>query len=343
MLAADPDDMTHRPQHRKIPLIIDLLNRRVVPVDPENQHRQIIRPERDTVDTLQNKLVNQQDSRGNLAHYPELEIRTTLQTLLFHNLLRIPEILQGPDKRQHNMHIRQLELLPHLPNRPTLQPEHIRLLHIPERAPETQQRIRPNMPRLPLILLSTRQSKKLVRLEIQTAIHNRLRRKRRSHLPHTLRKRINHPLPATLLDQQPGMLPHGEHHVLRPQQPHTISVRLPGNLLRQLWQRDVHVDSRRGNRNDSRDLLARSSSRRFENVLDKALIDNPRLGINSVLLASLQNLRSVPRPDNTRNPHFARNNRRMTSRAAILCDDCSGYLHVGNPVWIRHPSNKNVL
>ena len=199
------------------------------------------------------------------------------------------------------------------------------------------------MPRLPLILLSTRQSKKLVRLEIQTAIHNRLRRKRRSHLPHTLRKRINHPLPATLLDQQPGMLPHGEHHVLRPQQPHTISVRLPGNLLRQLWQRDVHVDSRRGNRNDSRDLLARSSSRRFENVLDKALIDNPRLGINSVLLASLQNLRSVPRPDNARDSHLSRNNRRVTRRPTVLRDDSAGYLHVGNPVWIRHPSNKNVL
>src|SRR5207249_6533669 len=97
----------------------------IITVDPENQHRQIIRPERDSINTLQNKLVNQQDSRGNLAHYPELEIRTTLQPLLFHNLLRIPEILQGPDERQHNMHIRQFELLTHLPYRPTLQPEHI--------------------------------------------------------------------------------------------------------------------------------------------------------------------------------------------------------------------------
>src|SRR2546425_3328557 len=112
------------------------------------------------------KLVDQQHSCGNLAHYPQLEIRTTLQPLLFHNLLRIPEILQRPDKRQHNMHIRQLELLTNLPNRPTLQPKHIGLLHIPERSPETQQWIRPHMTRLPLILLTTRQSEKLVRLEI---------------------------------------------------------------------------------------------------------------------------------------------------------------------------------
>src|SRR2546430_463846 len=166
MLATDPNHMTHRPQHRKITLIIDLLNRRVVPVDPENQHRQIVRPERDPVNPLQDKLVDQQHSRRNLAHYPQLEIRTTLQPLLFHNLLRIPEILQRPDERQHHMDIRQLELLPHLPNRPTLQPKHIRLLHIPERAPETQQRIRPNVPRIPLILLTTRQSEKIVRLEI---------------------------------------------------------------------------------------------------------------------------------------------------------------------------------
>src|SRR5438309_9987317 len=160
-LATDPDYMTHRPQNRKIPLIVNFLYRRIVPVDPENQHRQVVRPERDPVNTLQNKLVNQQHRRGNLAHYPELEIRTPLQPLLFHNLLRIPEILQGPDERQHHMHIRQLELLPDLPNRPTLQPEHIRLLHIPERTPETQQWIRPDMPRLPLILLTARHSEKL--------------------------------------------------------------------------------------------------------------------------------------------------------------------------------------
>src|SRR3989442_7556461 len=210
--------MTHRPQHCKIPLIVNFLYRRIVPVDPENQHRQIIRPERYPVNTLQNKLVNQQDSRWNLAHYPQLEIRTTLQALLFHNLLRVRELLQGPDERQHNMHIRQLELLTHLPYRPTLQPEHIRLLHIPERAPETQQRIRPDMARVPLILLTTRQSEKLVRLEIKTAVDNRLRRKRRSDLPDTLRKRINHLLSTTLLDQETRMLAYREHHVLRPQQ-----------------------------------------------------------------------------------------------------------------------------
>src|SRR5207244_11529854 len=102
----------------------------------------------------------------NTAQYPQLQIRTTLKAFLFHNLVRVPEILQGPHKRQHNMQIRQLKLLTHLPYRPTLQPEHIRLLPISERASETQQWIGSDMARLPLILLTTRQSEKLVRLEI---------------------------------------------------------------------------------------------------------------------------------------------------------------------------------
>src|SRR5207245_5647158 len=56
-----------------------------------------------------------------------------------------------------------------------------------------------------------------------------------------------------------------------------------------------------------------------------------------------QELRSVPRPDNTRYPHLPRNNRRMTSRAAIFCNDRAGDLHVGNPVRVRHSSNENIL
>src|SRR5207302_4660058 len=83
-LATDPDNMTHRPQHCKIPLVVNFLYRRIVPVDPENQHRQIIRPKRDPVNTLLDKFIDQQYRRGNLAHNPELEIRTPLQPLFLH-------------------------------------------------------------------------------------------------------------------------------------------------------------------------------------------------------------------------------------------------------------------
>src|SRR2546427_12731201 len=138
------------------------------------------------------------------------------------------------------------------------------------------------------------------------------------------------------------MLPPGQHHVPRPQQPHTISVRLPRNLLSQLGQRDVDVDSGRGNRNYSRNLLAHSSGG-FENVFDESLIDNSRLCVNSILFAGLQDFRSIPRPDNTRYPHLSRNNRRMASRPPIFYNDRAGDLHVGNPVRIRHPSNENIL
>ena len=146
--------MTHCSQHCQVSLVVDLLDRRVIPVNAKDEHRQIVRPERYSVNTLLDKLVDQQYSRRDLAHDPELEIRPTLQTLLLHNLLRIPEFLQCPDERQHHMHIRQFELLPDLPDCPTLQTEHIRLLHIPERSPETQQWIRSDMPRLLLILLT---------------------------------------------------------------------------------------------------------------------------------------------------------------------------------------------
>src|SRR5207247_2789395 len=98
---ADPDNMTHRPQHRQVSLVIDLLDRRVIPVNAKDEHRQIVRPERYPVNTLLNKLVDQQYNRRDLAHDPELEIRPTLQNLLLHNLLRIPELLQCTDERQH--------------------------------------------------------------------------------------------------------------------------------------------------------------------------------------------------------------------------------------------------
>src|SRR5207249_1457409 len=142
--------------------------------------------------------------------------------------------------------------------------------------------------------------------------------------------------------QQPRMLPHGQHHVFRPQQSHTVSVRLPRNLLRQLGQRDVDVDSRRSYRNYSGNLLTNNTSW-LENFIDESLIDNSSLCVNSVLLASLQELRGVPRPDNTRYPHLTRNNRRMTSRAAIFCNDRAGDLHAGNPVRVRHSINENIL
>src|SRR5438034_8000079 len=138
------------------------------------------------------------------------------------------------------------------------------------------------------------------------------------------------------------MLPVRTPHVRSPPPPHTRSVGLPRNLLRQLGQRDVDVDSRRSYRNYSGNLLTNNTSW-LENVLDKTLIDNPRLRVNSVLLASLQELRSIPRPDNTRDPHLARNNRRMTRSPAILGNDRAGDLHVGNPVRIRHSSNENIL
>src|SRR6266851_4126381 len=138
------------------------------------------------------------------------------------------------------------------------------------------------------------------------------------------------------------MFSDGEHHVLRSQQSHAVGVRFSRDLLGKLGQRDVDVDPCRSNRNYSRNLLG-SYCMRFENFFDKTLVNDARFRVNRVLLVRQQKLRGVPRPDNTWNSHFARNNRRMTSRPAVLCDDRAGYLHVRNPVRIRHASNKNVL
>src|SRR2546428_11039473 len=106
------------------------------------------------------------------------------------------------------------------------------------------------------------------------------------------------------------MFPDREHHVLRPQQPYTVSVRLPRNLLRQLRQRDVHVDSRRGNRNDSRNLLAHSSGGVW-NGFDECLIDKSPLFVNSVIFSRLPNPPSGPPPAHTRDSPLPRNKPRQ--------------------------------
>src|SRR5438034_9209591 len=106
--------------------------------------------------------------------------------------------------------------------------------------------------------------------------------------------------------------------------------------------RDVDVDSSRGHRDNGGNLDHRTCGR-FENLFNETLVHNAGLRINSILLPAPQEPRGIPRPDNTWDPHLPRNNRRMTCRPPILGNDRSCDLHVGNPVRVRHPCNKNIL
>src|SRR3989442_6168441 len=66
--------MAHRPQHCEITFVVDFLDRCVVSVNAEDQHGQVVGSEGYAVNSFVDKLVNQQDCRGNFYHDPELEI-----------------------------------------------------------------------------------------------------------------------------------------------------------------------------------------------------------------------------------------------------------------------------
>src|SRR2546427_3417680 len=73
------------------------------------------------------------------------------------------------------------------------------------------------------------------------------------------------------------------------------------------------------------------------------MIDDPRLSIHGIFRSVLQNLGPVTCSDDARYAHLARHDRRMARGPSIIRYDCSCYLHVWNPVRVRHPCDEDVL
>src|SRR3972149_3908617 len=116
---------------------------------------------------------------------------------------------------------------------------------------------------------------------------------------------------------------------------------LPCNLFRKLRKRDVDVDSCRSYRNDRGDFLHWLG--RLENVFDQPSVDEPCPGVYSVLLASLQQLRSISGSDDAGYSHFSGDDGRVTSGPAVVRDDGSRDFHIGDPVRVRHPRHEYVF
>src|SRR5438445_4878235 len=73
------------------------------------------------------------------------------------------------------------------------------------------------------------------------------------------------------------------------------------------------------------------------------MIDDPSLSIHGIFRSVLQNLGPVTCSDDARYAHLARHDRRMARGPSIIRYDCSCYLHVWNPVRVRHPCDEAVL
>src|SRR5947208_15136790 len=103
--------MAHRPQYCEVAFVVDFLDRCIVSVNAKDQHGQVVGSERYPVNSLVDELVDQQDRSRNFHHDPELEIRTSLQSVFFQDLPRASEILERPDEVSHHLDIRHLVLL----------------------------------------------------------------------------------------------------------------------------------------------------------------------------------------------------------------------------------------
>src|SRR2546426_4020856 len=102
--------MAHRPQYCEIAFVVDFLNRCVVSVNAKDQHCQVVGSEGYSVNSLVDKLVDQQYCCGNLYHDPEFEVGASLQSLLFEDFPRVPEVLKRPDERQHHVDVGEFVL-----------------------------------------------------------------------------------------------------------------------------------------------------------------------------------------------------------------------------------------
>src|SRR2546425_331038 len=85
--------MAHRPQYCEIAFVVDFLNRCVVSINAKDQHGQVVGSEGYAVNSLVDKLVDQQYCRGNFYHDPELEIWASFQSFFLEDLLRVSDVL----------------------------------------------------------------------------------------------------------------------------------------------------------------------------------------------------------------------------------------------------------
>src|SRR6266571_4625719 len=130
--------MAHRSQYCEIAFVVDFLDRCIVSVNAKDQHGQVVGSEGYSVNSLVDKLVDQQDRSWNFYHDPELEIGASFQPLFFEDLLRVSEILEGPDEGQHHVDIGKLVLFSDFLDGLTFQSEDVRLFHVSEAAPVSQ-------------------------------------------------------------------------------------------------------------------------------------------------------------------------------------------------------------
>src|SRR5438034_1095649 len=176
-LAAGLDRLSQQGFHRRIALVERLRYQSRVAVQSERELREIVRPDRESVEVLE-KLLGEHRVRRHLAHHDEPQaVLPALQAVHGEQLDHLGALLERAHERHHDLDIDEADLVSHAAHRLAFHVEAMaeRLRDITRGAAESEHRIL----LVGLVARAAGQFLVFVRLEIRQAHDHRLRPERR--------------------------------------------------------------------------------------------------------------------------------------------------------------------